>query len=156
MARGRAKDQRQSQAGSRRRSTEFFVAWRVYPSGRREKGLPSLATAGLFARNKFYCRSRRRDLFIVREGAFKRPKRSDDLGGHAAHAGAGQADRTRRAGRKIENPATDERAPIVDRHDDAAGSVSHTQLGPERQCAVSRGHGVLIEALAGGGLAAGS
>ena len=56
---------------------------------------------------------------------------------------------------QIENPATDERAAVVDGDDDALATMGHPELGAERQRAVGRGHGVLVEALTGGGPAAG-
>ena len=43
----------------------------------------------------------------------------------------------------------------IDRDDDAAVADGSPELGAERQRAVGRGHGVLVEALTGGGLAAG-
>src|SRR5712664_4369272 len=88
--------------------------------------------------------------------AFKRPKRSgDDLGNHAADASAGQADGASGAGGQVKYTATDERATVVDGDDDAAVAMGDPELGAERQGAVGRGHSVLVEALAGCGLAAG-
>src|SRR5882757_491625 len=82
-------------------------------------------------------------------------QRSEDLGGHAANAGTGQADFTRRGGRKVENTAMDEGAPVIDGNDHAAAAVGDPELGAERQRAMGAGQGVLIEALSRGGPAAG-
>jgi len=80
--------------------------------------------------------------------AFKRPKRSgDDLGNHAADAGAGQANGASGAGGQVKHTAADERATVVDGDDDAAVAMGDPELGAERQGAVGRGHGVLVEAL---------
>src|SRR5450432_2465444 len=65
--------------------------------------------------------------------------RSEDLGRHAAYAGAGQADFAGCGSRQIEHPAMDEGAAVVDGDDDAAAAVGHPELGAERQGAVSRG-----------------
>ena len=89
-----------------------------------------------------------------RKGAFE-ARSGDDLGGHPADAGAGQADGARRSGRKVENPAANERAPVIDGDDDAAAAMGDPELGAERQRAMGACHGVLIEVLARGGLAAG-
>ena len=72
------------------------------------------------------------------DGSGRRSKAPEvnDLGGDAADAGAGQADRARRAGREVENPAADERAAVIDGDDDAAAAMGHPQLGAERQRAV--------------------
>src|SRR5437879_12608402 len=78
-----------------------------------------------------------------------------DLCGDAADAGAGQADDPGRGGRKVEHPAADEGAPVIDGDDHAAAAMAYPELGAERQGAVGRGQGGLIEALARGGLAAG-
>ena len=72
-----------------------------------------------------------------------------------ADAAAGEADGMRGALGEVEHAAANERSAIVDGDDDAAAAVSDLQLGAERQGAVGGGHGVLIEALAGGGLVAG-
>jgi len=79
----------------------------------------------------------------------------NNLGGHPADAGAGQPDRTRSGGRKVEDPAADERAAVVDGDDDAAAAMGHPELGAEREGTMGRGQGVLIETLARGGPAAG-
>jgi len=79
----------------------------------------------------------------------------DDLGGDPADAGAGQADGTSRARGEVEHSAMDERAAVVDGDDDAPAAMGDPQPGAERQRAVSAGHGVLVEALSGGSLAAG-
>ena len=117
-----------------------------------------MATAGFFsARGKFCGRTRTQRLPNLSDGKgrVRCPKRSQDLGSDAADAGAGQADGTGRSGRKIQNPATDERAAVVDGDDNALAAMGNPELGAEREAAVSRGHGVLIEALARGSLAAG-
>src|SRR5476651_1101368 len=69
--------------------------------------------------------------------------------------GAGQADGAGRGGRKVEHPAMDERAAVIDGDDDALAAMGHPELGAERQRAVGASHGVFVETLAGGGLAAG-
>src|SRR3954468_22500963 len=79
----------------------------------------------------------------------------NDLGGNAADAGAGQADGAGGAGRQVEHAAADEGATVVDGDDDATAAMGHPQSGAERQTAVSRGHGVLVEPLARSSLAAG-
>src|SRR6185312_15923826 len=58
-------------------------------------------------------------------------------------------------GGEIEHPAANERAAVVDGDDDGAAAMAHAQLGAERQRTVGAGHGVLVETLARGGLAAG-
>src|ERR1700743_453739 len=76
----------------------------------------------------------------------------DDLCGHlteafdAERAGCGRGE--------IEHAATHERATVVDGDDDALAAMGHAQLGAERQRTMGAGHGVLIEALTGGRLAA--
>src|SRR6266550_5863772 len=79
----------------------------------------------------------------------------DDLCSDAANAGTGQADRAGGARGQVEHPAADERAAVVDGHDDAAAAMAHSEFGAERQRTVGRRQGVLIETLARGGLAAG-
>ena len=79
----------------------------------------------------------------------------NDLGGDAADAGAGQADGAGSAGGQVEHAAADERATVIDGHDDALAVMGHAQPGAERQRAVGTGHGALIETLARGGPAAG-
>lgn len=59
------------------------------------------------------------------------------------------------AGREVEHPATNERAAVVDGDDDGTATMAHAELGAEGQRAVGTGHGVLVEALARGGLPAG-
>src|ERR1700749_4683114 len=78
-----------------------------------------------------------------------------DLGDDAADAGAGEADRAGSARRQVEHAASNERAAVVDGDDDTAVTMSDLQLGAEGQSAVGRSHGVLVKALARGGLAAG-
>ena len=46
----------------------------------------------------------------------------DDLGGDAADAGAGQADRTGSARGEVEDAAADERATVIDGDDHAAAA----------------------------------
>src|ERR1700722_20452113 len=87
--------------------------------------------------------------------AFRSLKRSHDLGDDAADAGAGQADCTRSGGRKIENPAADEGAPVIDGNDNAAVAMGYPEPGAKGQRSVSAGHGLLVETLTRGGLAAG-
>src|SRR5437764_15098353 len=82
-------------------------------------------------------------------------KLRNDLGCDATDAGTCQSNRTRSAGRKIEHPTSNERATVIDGHNDAAVAMGYPELGAERQRAVSAGHEVLVEALAGSGLAAG-
>src|SRR3954452_1011539 len=77
------------------------------------------------------------------------------LGGDPADAGAGETHGAGGAGGEVEDAAADKRAAVVDGDDDAAVAVGHSEFGAERQAAVSRGHGVLVEARSGGGLAAG-
>src|SRR5215472_1095488 len=77
----------------------------------------------------------------------------DDLCGHLTEAF--DAQRTGCGGREIEHTATHIRTAIVDRDDDAAVAMGHAQFGAERQRTMGAGHGVLIEPLARGGLAAG-
>src|SRR5882757_5674185 len=79
----------------------------------------------------------------------------DDLGGDAADAGTGEADGTCCTGRKVEHASPDERATVVDGDDHAAAAMGDAQLRAERQRAVGAGHGVLVEARTGSGLAAG-
>jgi hypothetical protein len=78
----------------------------------------------------------------------------DDLGGDVADAGRRQADRTGGARGQVKHAAADERTTVVDGDDDAAAAMGHPELGTERQRTVGRRHGVLIETLARGGLAA--
>lgn len=77
----------------------------------------------------------------------------DDFGGDLADAT--EANGAGCAGREVEHPAADKRPSIVDGHNDAAAAMGHPQLGAEWQRAMGAGHGVLIEPLARGGLAAG-
>ena len=72
-----------------------------------------------------------------------------------ADAGAGQADGTGSTRGQVEDTSPDEGTTVIDRDDDALATMGHPELGAERQRAVGRGHGVLIEALTGGGPAAG-
>ena len=72
-----------------------------------------------------------------------------------ADAGAGQADGAGGAGGEVEHAAADERATVVDGDDDAAAAMGNPEPGAERQAAMRRGHGVLVEARARRGLAAG-
>jgi threonine dehydratase len=72
-----------------------------------------------------------------------------------ADAGAGQADGTGRTLGQVEHASPDEGTTVVDRYDDALATMGHPELGAERQRAVGGGHGVLVEALTGGGPAAG-
>jgi hypothetical protein len=122
-----------------------------------KKGLPSFATAGPRCREKFrdgYATQRLLDLDGPENGAVTRALR-DDLGGDVADAGAGQADGTGSARGEVEHASLDEGATVVDRDDDALAAMGHPELGAERQGAVGRRHGVLVEALTGGGPAAG-
>ncbi len=79
----------------------------------------------------------------------------NDLGGDTADAGAGQADGAGGTRREVKDASLDEGTAVVDGDDDALAAMGHPQLGSERQRAVGAGHGVLVEALAGSGLAAG-
>ena len=54
----------------------------------------------------------------------------------------------------VEDPAANERAAVVDGHDDRTAAMGHAKLGAERQGPVSRGHGFLVETLTRGRLAA--
>src|SRR4029079_8940407 len=54
-----------------------------------------------------------------------------------------------------EDAPLDEGTAVVDRDHDALAAMGDAQLGAERQAPVRRGHGVLVEALAGSGPAAG-
>src|SRR5689334_22776214 len=78
---------------------------------------------------------------------------ADDFRGDMAETGDAQC--ARRAPGKVDHPAADERAAVIDRDDDGAAAVADTQLGAERQAAMGAGHGVLVEALARGGPVAG-
>src|ERR1700681_4387710 len=89
------------------------------------------------------------------DGRGVRRRLRDDVGGDAADAGAGQADRAGSAGGQIQHPAPDERTSVVDGDDDALAAMGDAQLGAERQGAVGRRHGVGVHALAGSGSAAG-
>jgi len=79
----------------------------------------------------------------------------DDLGGDAADAGAGEANRAGSTRREIEDTAANEGAAVVDGDDHARAAMGDAELGAERQRTVRRGHGVLVEALARGRPAAG-
>src|SRR5437016_5054323 len=111
------------------------------------KSPPSFPTAGPCWRTKGsagrYATQRYRN-----DGARNRALR-DDLGGDPADAGAGQADRPRCARRQIEDTPPDEGTTIIDRDDDTLAAMGHPELGAERQRAVGRGHGALVEALTG-------
>ena len=89
------------------------------------------------------------------QGVVKRLRRSHDLGDNPADAAAGQPDRAGRTFGQIKYSAADKRAAVIDGDDHAAVAMGDLEPGTERQAAVSRGHGVLVEALAGRGLAAG-
>ena len=82
-------------------------------------------------------------------------QRLHNLGDNAANAAARQPDRAGGTFRQIQDTAADERAAIIDGDHHAAAAVGNPQLGPERQTAMGGGHGVLVEALAGRGSAAG-
>src|SRR6185369_16667087 len=77
------------------------------------------------------------------------------LGDDAADTCAGQADGAGCARRQVKHAAVDEGATVVDGNDHAAVTMGDLELGAERQGPVGSGHGVLVEALTGGGLAAG-
>ena len=122
------------------------------------KNLPSLRRQAIFERAASSASLTLRNIpnLMEPEERSNAPKRSgDDLGNHAADAGAGQADGASGASGQVEHTAADERATVVDGDDDAAVAMGDPELGAERQGAVGRGHGVLVEALAGRGLAAG-
>src|SRR5829696_5306550 len=87
-------------------------------------------------------------------GAVTRALR-DHLGGDVADAGAGEADGTGSALGEVEYASPDEGTTVIDGDDHALAAMGHPELGAERQRAVGCGHGVLIEALTGGSLAAG-
>jgi len=72
-----------------------------------------------------------------------------------ADAGAGQPDGAGSTLGEVEYASPDEGATVIDRDDDALAAMGHPELGAERQRAVGCGHGVLVEALAGGGPATG-
>src|SRR5262245_59655204 len=78
----------------------------------------------------------------------------NDLGGDVADTGAGQTDGAGGALGEVEHATADERTTVVDRDDDALATMGDAELGAERQRAVGRRHGVLVEALAGGSPAA--
>jgi hypothetical protein len=122
-----------------------------------KKGLPSFATAGLCCRGKL--RDRLRNATLTRsdgpEDGAQDARLRDDLSGDVADAGAGQADGAGSARGQVKHTALDEGTTVIDRDDDALATMGHPELGAERQRAVGRGHGVLVEALSGGGLAAG-
>src|SRR6266487_26788 len=164
MARRRAEDQGQPQARSRRRSAELFVSYAYPPlpstcppgEGKQKRPavicdgrplLPRKSSATVYATQRLliWWTGKRRGARALR----------DDLGGDVADAGAGQADGTGSARGEVEHASLDEGATVVDRHHDALAAMGHPELGSERQRAVGRGHGVLVEALSGGGLAAG-
>src|SRR6267154_892023 len=110
-----------------------------------EKSLPSFATAGHFWGR--YLTPTRTELDGIRERSNAR-NGSDDVGRDPAHAGAGQADHAGGTGRQIEDATADERAAVVDGHDDAAVAMGHPELGTEREAAVGAGHGAGVHALA--------
>ena len=183
MARRGAQDQRQSQARGRCRPAELFVA--LVASARRHserseavwfscqqpprtlpgpaKGVetkkPAVISDGrLRQRAEVFCGPTLRNAYrngweARRRGSCARG--SDHLGGHVADAGRGQADRACGGGGEVEHPSLDEGAAVVDRDDNAATPMGDAQLGAERQRPVGSRQGVLVEALAGGGLAAG-
>ena len=113
----------------------------------------------LSSARKFPCgftlRNAYRNVWLSEIGARYRARRSDDLGGDVADAGASQADRARGGGGEVEHAPLDEGTAVIDGHDDALAPMGHAQLGAERQRAVGAGQRVLVEALAGGRLAAG-
>src|SRR3569623_368263 len=74
---------------------------------------------------------------------------------HLTDAAAGKADGACCALGKVKYAAADERTTIADRYDDAAAAMGDLEAGAEGQRAVCGGHGVLVETLAGGSLAAG-
>jgi hypothetical protein len=74
-----------------------------------------------------------------------------NFGDNPTDTAARQADHARCTGRKIQNPATDEGAPIIDGHDHAAAAMRDFDAGAEWQGTVSGSQGVLVEALAGRG-----
>src|ERR1700759_2336167 len=78
---------------------------------------------------------------------------SDHFGGDLAEAGEAEGACGTRG--EVEHPATHERAAVVDGDGDGAAAMGHAQLGAERQRAMGAGHGVLVEPLTRGGLAAG-
>src|SRR6185436_2325608 len=118
----------------------------------KQKGLPSFSTAGLCCRDKF--RDRYATQRILENGA-SGALLGNDLGGDVADAGAGQSDGTGSARGEVEHASLDEGTTVIDRDDDALAAIVHPELGSEWQRAVSCGHGVLVEALSGSGLAAG-
>src|SRR5579872_6219149 len=87
------------------------------------------------------------------EEAREAPLRND-LGGHAAHAGADQTDRACCAGRKVKHPAANEGPAVVDGDDDAAVAMRHPQLGAGLERTMSGRNDVLVEALPRGDPAA--
>src|SRR4051812_17207537 len=116
------------------------------------------------------CRHLRRQAFVVAESSATVTQRlcelmewkrrgdarlGNDLGGDVADAGASQPDGTGSALGQVEHASPDEGATVVDRYDDALATMGHPELGAERQRAVGGGHCVLVEALTGGGPAAG-
>src|SRR5258708_6610056 len=72
-----------------------------------------------------------------------------------AAAGAGEPHGAGCTRRQVEHAAADEGAAVVDGDNDAAAAMGDLEPGAERQRAVGAGHCVLVEARAGGGLAAG-
>jgi len=79
----------------------------------------------------------------------------DDFRGDAADAATCEADGAGSTRGEVEHTAANERAAVIDGDDDALAAMCDAQLGAERQRTVRRGHGVLVEALARGSLAAG-
>src|SRR5437867_10472 len=152
--------------GAKRRSNPWFRAWKdglLRFAGHDGKGDPT----------KKACRHLRRQAFVAAESSatvyatqrlliwwtgkrrVRRARLRDDLGGDVADAGAGQADGAGSARGQVKHAALDEGTTVIDRDDDALATMGHPELGAERQRAVGRGQGVLVEALSGGGLAAG-
>ena len=64
-----------------------------------------------------------------------------------ADAASGQANRAGGTGGKVENPATDERATVIDGDNNAAAGMGDADARAERQAAVGGRQGFLIEAL---------
>src|SRR6266849_2360714 len=118
--------------------------------------LPSFLTTGLVSACRKFCAlcdATLTDSWLGGRGVENALR--DDLCSHAADAGTGQADRAGGARGQVKHPAADERAAVVDGHDDATAAMGHPELGTERQRTVGRRQGILIEMLARGGLAAG-
>src|SRR3984885_12512182 len=133
-----ARSKATKQSISRRRGSVLWIASRSLSSGAHsrdplarndgweivkfQRKKPAVICDGrpVSACSKFCGRyATQRLLDLTYQKAFRSPKRSQDLGDDAADAGAGDSNGARRSGRQIENPAADERSPVIDGDDHA-------------------------------------